>query len=88
MSNDLAVFEKQLEPLAPRFEAVLGATMPVERLTQTAVICVERNPKLLQCKRQTLFNACLTFATLGLEIDGATGQGFIIPFGDTARSSL
>ena len=85
MPNDLTVFENQLKPLAPRFEAVLGGIMPVDRLTQTAIICVERNPKLLECNRQTLFNACLTFATLGLEIDGATGQGFIIPFGSTAQ---
>jgi len=85
MGNDLTVFEQQLKPLMPRFEAVLGNIMPVDRLTQTAIICVEKNPRLLECNRQTLFNACLTFATLGLEIDGATGQGFIIPFGSTAQ---
>jgi len=85
MSNDLTVFEQQLQPLVPRFEAVLGNIMPVDRLTQTAIICVERTPKLLECKRQTLFNACMTFATLALEIDGATGQGFIIPFKDVAQ---
>lgn len=85
MPNELTKFQEQLKPLAPRFEAVLGNIMPVDRLTQTAIICVERNPKLLQCKRQTLFNACMTFAVLGLEIDGVTGQGYIIPFGDTAQ---
>ena len=85
MANELTLFEQQLNPLMPRFEAVLGDLMPVERLKQTAMICVERNPKLLSCDRQTLFNSCMTFATLGLEIDGATGQGFIIPFGNRAQ---
>lgn len=85
MANEIQVFEQQLAPLAPRFQAVLGDLMPVERLTQTAIICVERNPKLLECTRQSLLNSCMTFATLALEIDGATGQGFIIPFAGKAQ---
>ena len=47
----------QLAPLAPRFSEVLAGTMPVERLTRTIVISCERLPKLLECDRQSLFNA-------------------------------
>lgn len=83
--NDLMVLEKQLEPLAPRFQQVLGSTMPVERLIRTVVISVERLPKLLECDRQSLFNAAMSAACLGLEVDGVTGQAFLIPFKDKAQ---
>jgi len=85
MPSELAVFEKQLQPYRPRFEAVLANQLPVERLIETAVICVEQTPQLLKCSRPSLMRSCLTFATLALEIDGATGQGYILPFKATAQ---
>lgn len=82
MSNDLTVLETQLQPLVPRFAQALGRIMPVERLMRTVVVSAERTPALLECDRQSLFNAAMTFAVLGLEVDGVTGQGFLIPFND------
>jgi recombination protein RecT len=83
--NALTVFERQLTPLAPRFADVLGNTMPVERLIRTIVISVERLPRLLECNRQSLFNAAMSAACLGLEVDGVTGQAFLVPFKDKAQ---
>jgi recombination protein RecT len=81
MSNELAILETQLKPLAPSFAQVLGSLMPVERLLRTVITSAERNPDLLtKCNRQSLFNAAMTFAVLGLEVDGVTGQGYLIPF--------
>jgi len=81
--NELAVIQKQFEPLLPRLEAALGPAtqhLPLPRLMQTIWVSIEQNPKLLDANRQSLFNAALTFAFLGLEVDGATGQGYLIPF--------
>lgn len=83
--NALVAFEKQLQPLAPHFAEVLGATMPVERLIRTVSVAVERLPKLLDCDRQSLFNAAMSAAVLGLEVDGVTGQAFLIPFKNRAQ---
>jgi recombination protein RecT len=83
--NELIALERQLEPLAPHFAQVLGNMMPVERLVRTVVISAERMPRLLQCDRQSLFNGAMTFAVLGLEVDGATGQGYLVPFNDRRR---
>ena len=81
--NDLAILQQQFKPLEPRLEAALGPaarTLPLPRLLQTIWVSIERNPKLLEANRQSLMNAALTFAFLGLEVDGATGQGFLLPF--------
>ncbi len=85
MSNDIVVLERQLQPLAPRLAEVLGRTMPPGRLIRTIVISCERLPVLLQCDRQSLFNAAMSAACLGLEVDGVTGQAFLIPFKNRAQ---
>jgi recombination protein RecT len=83
--NSLVIFERQLAPLAPRFAEVLGNTMPVARLMRTLKISVERLPKLLECDRQSLFNAAMSAACLGLEVDGVTGQAYVMPFKNKAQ---
>jgi recombination protein RecT len=84
-SNALVALERQFDPLVPHFQQVLGQTMPVERLIRTVIVSVERNAKLLECNRQTLFNSAMSAAVLGLEVDGVTGQGFLIPFKERAQ---
>lgn len=80
MAGELVVLEHELQPLLPRFEQVLAGRMPAERLTRTVLVSCEKTPRLLQCTRQSLFNAAMTAAVLALEVDGVTGQGFIIPY--------
>lgn len=81
----LVALERQLQPMAPHFADALGKIMPPERLIRTVVVSVERLPKLLECDRQSLFNAAMSAACLGLEVDGVTGQAFLIPFKNRAQ---
>src|SRR5262245_11950808 len=83
--NALMVLEQQMQPLPPRFSQVLGGIMPVERLMRTVMISVERLPKLLECDRQSILNAAMSAACLGLEVDGVTGQAYLIPFKGKAQ---
>jgi len=50
--NDLAIFEKQLQPLMPNFAEVLAGMMPVERMVRSLIISVQRNqaPRLRPAK--------------------------------------
>lgn len=80
MSNELARFEQQLEPLLPRFEDILNGSMPVARLKQTLVVSCESNPALLECNRQSLMAAAMGASLLRLPCDGVTGQLYLIPF--------
>jgi recombination protein RecT len=84
-SNDVAVFENVLRPLTPHFEQALGNAMPVARLMRSIMISVERTPKLLNADRQSLLNAAMSAACLGLEVDGITGQAFFVPFAGKAQ---
>ncbi len=85
MATELAILENQLKPLAPRLALVLDKRVPVERLMQTIMISCERLPALLKCDRQSLFNAAMSAAVLGLEVDGVTGQAYLIPFAGKAQ---
>jgi len=83
MSNDLVTLEHQFAPLTDRFTQVLavpGVSLTAPRLIRSVLVSVERNPRLMQCTRQSLFNAAMSAACLGLECDGVTGQAFLIPF--------
>lgn len=84
-STALVALEQQLAPLAPRFEAALAGMMPVDRLIRTVMVSVERLPALLSCDRQSIYMAAMSAACLGLEVDGVTGQAFLIPFRSRAQ---
>jgi recombination protein RecT len=86
MPSEVAIFENTLRPLTSHFEQALGNAMPVARLMRSIMISVERNPKLLtHADRQSLLNAAMSAACLGLEVDGITGQAFFIPFKGKAQ---
>ncbi len=83
--HELMVLEQQFQPLIPQLADVLAGRMPPERLIRTVMMSVQRTPKILNCTRQSIFNAAMTFGVLGLEVDGVTGQGYILPFKDNAQ---
>jgi recombination protein RecT len=83
MSQALAVIEHQLSALRPMFDQVLRPTgLTAERMIRTVVISCERNEQLLACTPLSIMQAAMTGAVLGLEADGVTGQGFLVPFRD------
>jgi recombination protein RecT len=83
--NSLVVLERQLAPLAPRFAQVLPANISPDRLIRTVMVSIERLPKLLECDRQSILNSAMSAAILGLEVDGVTGQAYLIPFKGKAQ---
>jgi recombination protein RecT len=83
--NALVPIEKQLTLLAPNFAQVLPKHLPAERLIRTVVVSCERLPALLDCDRQSIFSAAMSAAVLGLEVDGVTGQAYLIPFKGRAQ---
>lgn len=54
------------------------------RMMAVFMVTVQKNPKLLDCTRESLFGALVTAAQLGLEIDSTTNQAHILPYKDKA----
>lgn len=85
MAQDLAVYETALAPMIPTFADLLGPIMDPKRLIRTVMISIERTPELMKCSMQSIVMGTTTFAVLGLEVDGVTGQGYLLPMGGHAQ---
>jgi phage RecT family recombinase len=84
--SQLAILESNLTPLMPSLAEVLPDNMPAERITRTVLVACEQNPYLLQTKfRSSLLQSAMSAAVLGLEVDGLTGQGYLVPFKNKAQ---
>lgn len=84
MGTSLAVVDKELTNRLPMFQQVLPPSVSPQRLMRTVMMSCERTPRLLDCTPQSIVNAATTAAVLGLECDGVTGQGFLVPYGNVA----
>jgi recombination protein RecT len=76
----IAVFRHQLDRMSDEFRKVLPPHMTPDKLYRTVITSVQNQPKLLEADRNTLFSAVMTGAALGLEMDGVTGQGYLVPY--------
>lgn len=59
-----------------------------ERLVRVALTACVQNPALLNCSRESLMQATLQSASLGLMPDGVMGQAYLIPYGDKAQFQI
>ena len=86
---ELQNVEKNMLILKPRFDALLGdGLLKSDTLIQSLLVSIERNNKLMNCDMSTLIAGAMTFATLRLPIDGASGQGFLLPFKKVAQPCI
>ena len=89
MGTEIAIVERQLTQLIPELQKAIPPallkTLPAERIVRTILVSLERTPKLLECTFQSIVNAAWSAACLGLEVDGITGQGFLVPFAGRAQ---
>jgi recombination protein RecT len=57
----------------------LAKTVTYDRMVNAFFLCVNRNPKLLDCTESSIMGALLESGNLGLE-PGTLGQSFLVPF--------
>lgn len=79
----------QMEVFKNELAAVLPPHITPESMVRMALTACQDVPKLLDCKRPSLFRSIMTAAVLGLEVDAKIGQAYILPFwapgGDIAQ---
>lgn len=80
MALDLVPYEHALAPMLPVYTDLLRGIMDPRRLIRTVLISIEKTPELAKCTMPSIVNAATSLAVLGLEADGMTGQGYLIPF--------
>lgn len=80
MSTALATIESALTPLASRFAQLLPPNMSPDRIIRTVLVSLENQPYLRECNLPSILQAATTAAVLGLEVDGVSGQGYLVPF--------
>jgi recombination protein RecT len=88
MSTSLAVverFEHDLEGHRDIFAAGMPEDLDKDRWFELARRAVRLNPKVLDCIPRTIWEALSDSATLGLELGGALGEAYVIPYGGEAK---
>lgn len=70
-----------------QFEAALPQHINSDRFLRIALTSIRQNPKLAQCKQESLLAALMTSAQLGLE-PGVLGQCYLIPYGQECQFQI
>jgi recombination protein RecT len=66
---------------------LLPAHLPVERFVQIVQNALIRQPALLACDANSIVRVCSQSAELGLELGGALGESYIVPFWNAKKRS-
>ena len=83
--HDLAA---SLEPARKDLAIMLPPHMNFDRFVRTIVMSHEAVPKLYECTAGSRIKAAMTAAVLGLEVDGATGQAYLLPFNNRRQGTM
>jgi len=75
-----AELASMLEKAEPAMVALAPPTLSVPRLRQIVLTAVTRQPALLDCDPGSIVRATMQAAELGLEIAGAFGEAYLVPF--------
>jgi recombination protein RecT len=71
------------DAFAGQLKMCLAKHMSPERYQRIVLTAIQRNPKISECSRESVFTALLTCAQLGLEPDGRTAH--LIPYGSICQ---
>lgn len=75
--------------LSDGYKASLAAALPkhitADRMVRVVLTAMNRQPKLLQCTKESLWQAVMDCASLGLEPD-ALGRAYLVPYEDRKSS--
>lgn len=61
-------------------EAVLPKHLTPERMLKIVYVAASREPKLLECSKESIAMAVVTASQLGLEPSSAMGQAYLVPY--------
>ena len=77
-------FPQMLNAYKVQIASALPRHMNGDRMARVALTCFRQNPKLAECKPQSVFAAIIIGAQLGLE-PGIMGQAYLVPYKDECQ---
>ena len=84
--NPYKTIQDLLKRMEPQIRKALPKHLEPERLARIALTEIRKNPKLLECSRESLLGAVMTAAQLGLE-PGVLGHAYLIPYWNNKTKS-
>lgn len=66
-------FKKQIQ-------AALPAHLTADRMVRVMLTVLRKNPRLMECSRDSLLSCLVTSAQLGLSVDPLLGESYLIPY--------
>lgn len=83
--NALVEFHNALTAKKGAIQGRLPTHLSADRLIKIALTAVAKNPKILDCDRESIMLSVMQAAELGLEPGGALGEGYLVPYGRTCQ---
>lgn len=85
--NALVEFQQILSTKREGIASRLPAHMRhlTDRMVKIALTAAAKNPKILDCSRESVLMSIMQAAELGLEPGGALGEGYLVPYGSTCQ---
>ena len=81
----IANFRGDVERQRESFAARLPKHVDPSRFIKILVTAAAKNPKILECDKESVILSALQAAELGLEPGGALGEGYLVPYGRTCQ---
>jgi recombination protein RecT len=76
---------KSVQDTLVKYKAQLQMALPkhvsVDQMIRSALTCVRKTPKLLDCSQASLFGSIMQASQLGLRIDDGLGHAYLVPYG-------
>lgn len=79
--NVAALFES----MRGAMEKVLPRHVTSERMLKTLMLAVNKQPALLDCTQQSLYESLMRAGELGLEVSGTLGDAYLVPFNNSIK---
>lgn len=75
--NDLEAYKEQIRIALPM---TAKKYLTPERVAKVALLAIGKNPTLMTCTRESILQAIMDTASLGLEVGGALGHAYLVPY--------
>lgn len=83
--SKLSEFQVALTSQQTAIAARLPSHLSAERIMKIAVTAAWKNPKILDCTKESVMLSIMTAAELGLEPGGPLGSAYLVPYGSTCQ---